>query len=85
MFTRIAKFDSTVTRIIWRCDDSDANRLKAMTLADSGTRIENINNGEYPRVKKVFAFDPFPVTGSCSVGLTPSDHNRQTPPIDRIY
>src|ERR1019366_2650478 len=38
-----------------------------------------------PRVTKVFAFDPSPVTGYTSVDKTVRDTNRQDLSIDRIY
>lgn len=38
-----------------------------------------------PRVKKVFAFDPSPVTGFYSVGATARDNNKKDLAIDRIY
>ena len=42
-------------------------------------------NGSVPRVKKVFAFDPSPVTGFYSIREDLRDHNTQTLAIDRIY
>ena len=38
-----------------------------------------------PRVKKVFAFDPSPVTGFYSLDVTTRDNNSQGLAIDRIY
>lgn len=38
-----------------------------------------------PRVKKVFAFDPSPVTGFSSVDAITRDNNKQDLDIDRIY
>jgi hypothetical protein len=43
------------------------------------------DHANVPRVKKVFAFDPSPVTGFYSVGQHLRDHNKQTLAIDRIY
>lgn len=42
-------------------------------------------NPDVPRVKKVFAFDPSPVTGFYSVGRRLRDHNADKLAIDRIY
>jgi hypothetical protein len=42
-------------------------------------------NAGVPRVKKVFAFDPSPVTGFYSICEDLRDHNKQTLAIDRIY
>jgi hypothetical protein len=42
-------------------------------------------NAAVPRVKKVFAFDPSPVTGFYSIREDLRDHNTQTLAIDRIY
>jgi hypothetical protein len=42
-------------------------------------------NASVPRVKKVFAFDPSPVTGFYSIRKDLRDHNTQTLAIDRIY
>jgi hypothetical protein len=42
-------------------------------------------NESVPRVKKVFAFDPSPVTGFFSVGPGLRDHNSKNLAIDRIY
>jgi hypothetical protein len=42
-------------------------------------------NAGVPRVKKVFAFDPSPVTGFYSVSEDLRDHNKRTLAIDRIY
>ena len=38
-----------------------------------------------PRVKKVFAFDPSPVTGFSSVDVATRDNNKHDLAIDRIY
>ena len=40
---------------------------------------------DVPRVKKVFAFDPTPVTGFLSVGKDLRDENKEGLAIDRIY
>jgi hypothetical protein len=40
---------------------------------------------DVPRVKKVFAFDPSPVTGYRSVEVATRDHNKYGLEIDRIY
>jgi hypothetical protein len=42
-------------------------------------------NSSVPRVKKVFAFDPSPVTGFYSIGKKRRDHNTKNLAIDRIY
>jgi pimeloyl-ACP methyl ester carboxylesterase len=42
-------------------------------------------NPDVPRVTKVFAFDPSPVTGYTSVDKSLRDANRQDLSIDRIY
>jgi hypothetical protein len=42
-------------------------------------------NADVPRVKKVFAFDPSPVTGFYSVHKGLRDYDKQTLAIDRIY
>lgn len=42
-------------------------------------------NPEVPRVRKVFAFDPTPVTGFTSIRKAVRDANKQNLNIDRIY
>jgi hypothetical protein len=42
-------------------------------------------NKDVPRVKKVFAFDPSPVTGFGSVNQSVRNNNKQNLAIDRIY
>ena len=42
-------------------------------------------NDNVPRVTKVFAFDPSPVTGFYSVGKDLRDYNKTDLRIDRIY
>jgi hypothetical protein len=42
-------------------------------------------NANVPRVKRVFAFDPSPVTGFYSLDRTTRDNNKQGLAIDRVY
>ena len=42
-------------------------------------------DSKVPRVQKVFAFDPSPVTGFYSLDVTTRDNNSKGLAIDRIY